>query len=157
MCNFFLRSRNMQNNQFYVFASKVIPKSFLISFWNSIVGDLLEILLTTCVLTEFLVVCDCTFLSHFLAHYFKKDKTKKSGKKKFIVEHPMENHQSTTPTYEELGLFVQSTKISLSSTSSSARSSPRPSLKIRRPSNSNTKAQEKKSTSMSTKDSMENM
>ena len=99
----------------------------------------------------------CTFLSHFLAHYFKKDKTKKSGKKKFIVEHPMENHQSTTPTYEELGLFVQSTKISLSSTSSSARSSPRPSLKIRRPSNSNTKAQEKKSTSMSTKDSMEKM
>ena len=150
----------MQNNQFYVFASKVIPKSFLISFWNSIVGDLLEILLTTCVLTEFLVVCDCTFLSHFLAHHFKKDKTKKSGKKKFIVEHPMENHQSTTPTYEELGLFVQSTKISLSSTSSSARSSPRPSLKIRRPSNS-TKAsigQEKKSmTSTSTKDSMENM
>ena len=157
MCNFFLRSRNMQNNQFYVFASKVITKSFLISFWNSIVGDLLEILLTTCVFTEFLVVCDCTFLSHFLAHHFKKDKTKKSGKKKFIVEHPMENHQSTTPTYEELGLFVQSTKISLSSTSSSARSSPRPSLKIRRPSNSNTKAQEKKSTSMSTKDSMENM
>ena len=147
----------MQNNQFYVFASKVITKSFLITFWNSIVGDLLEILLTTCVFTEFLVVCDCTFLSHFLAHYFKKDKTKKSGKKKFIVEHPMENHQSTTPTYEELGLFVQSTKISLSSTSSSARSSPRPSLKIRRPSNSNTKAQEKKSTSMSTKDSMENM
>ena len=94
--------------------------------------------------------------SPFLAHYFKKDKTKKS-KKKFIVEHPMENHQSLAPTYEELGLFVQSTKISLSSTSSSARSSPRPSLKIRRPSNSNTKAQEKKSTSMSTKDSMEKM
>ena len=61
----------------------------------------------------------------------KKDgKTKKisSKKRKLVVNQPMETHPQYAQ-YEGLGLFVQSTKISLStSTSSSARSSPKPSF-----------------------------